>query len=211
MMDKNKLAVDMFNKVALLYEEKYMNVSSYAEGLDLFCESIGNTDVNILELACGPGNITKYLLEKCHQYKILGTDLAPTMIELAKKNCPAADFQILDCRDVTKLNREFDAVMAGFCFPYLNKNEVKTFICDVNQSLKADGIFYISTLHGDYNESGIKKSATSGDEIYFYLYDSAFIEKTLVHCGFEIIYSKIQSDLTQKEEVIDLIIVAKKK
>jgi ubiquinone/menaquinone biosynthesis C-methylase UbiE len=70
-MDKNKLAVNMFNKAAKLYEEKYMDVSSYTEGLDVFCEKLGYKDANILELGCGSGNITRYLTNKCLFYVYL--------------------------------------------------------------------------------------------------------------------------------------------
>lgn len=210
-MDKNKLAVDMFNKAASVYEEKYMDVSSYTESLDLLCESIGYKHANILELACGPGNVTKYLIEKCNKYKILGTDLAPAMIELAKVNCPGVKFQILDSREISKLGRTFDAIVSGFCFPYLNKHEVTEFIVSAKQCLNSEGLLYISTMHGHYDKSGTKKSSTTGDEIYFYLYESTFIEKTLISNGFEIIDLKIQSDLTAKEETTDLIVLAKKK
>lgn len=209
-MDKNKLAVKMFNNRAGLYEKKYMDVSSYAESLDLFCEKLGYKNLSILELACGPGNITKYLLDKCDKYKILGTDLAPAMIDLAKKNCPLATFQILDCREISNLDRDFDAIVSGFCFPYLDQDEVKTLIFDAKESLKPEGLLYISTIHGDYKESGIKKSSTSGDEVYFFYHDRDFIEKNLIKSGFEIIETKVQPDSTQ-EEVTDIIILAQKK
>lgn len=209
-MDKNKLAVNMFNNGASLYEKKYMDVSSYSESLDQLCEGLGFRDADILEIACGPGNITKYLLERCPKFQILGTDLAPAMIELARKNCPSAVFEVLDCRDFSKLGRTFDAIVAGFCFPYLNQDEVRSLIYDANKSLKTDGLLYISTMHGDYEESGVKKSSTSGDEIYFYYHKDSFIEETLVNNGFEIIDLKIQIDSTQNE-VTDLIVLAKKK
>ena len=42
----------------------------------------------LFEIGCGPGNITKYLIYKNPNYKILATDAAPNMIALAKKNNP---------------------------------------------------------------------------------------------------------------------------
>lgn len=209
-MDKNKLAVNMFNKAAKLYEEKYMDVSSYSASLDLFCEKLGYNNADILELACGPGNITKYLKDKCPEYKILGTDLAPAMIELAKANCPSEKFQILDCREIAQLNKTFDAIISGFCFPYLNKEEVINFISAAKHTLNPEGLLYISKMHGDYKESGIKKTSTSGDEVYFYLHESAYLEQSLSRNGFEIIDLRIKADLTQKEEAADIVILAKR-
>lgn len=209
-MDKNKLAVNMFNKGAGLYETKYMDVSSYAPTLDLLCEKIGNESASILEVACGPGNITKYLLDKCDKYEILGTDLAPAMIDLARKNCPSATFQILDCRDISRIERVFNAVVSGFCFPYLDQSEVRSLILDAKESLSSEGLLYISTMHGEYKESGVKKSSTSGDEVYFYYHSQSFLEETLIQSGFEIIDLRLQSDPSEFE-VMDLIVLAQKK
>jgi len=44
-----------------------------------------NEQAKVLELACGPGNITKCLLSKRPDLEILATDIAPNILELAKK------------------------------------------------------------------------------------------------------------------------------
>ncbi|MBC7864483.1 MAG: class I SAM-dependent methyltransferase, partial [Bacteroidia bacterium] len=62
-MDKTKIAVTIFNKNANGYQNKFMDVNLYADTFDLFCNSIKNENAEILEIACGPGNITKYLLK----------------------------------------------------------------------------------------------------------------------------------------------------
>ena len=208
-MDKSKAAVEMFNKMAKLYEARYMNVESYAESFKLFCEQLDKADATILELGCGPGNVTKYLLDRNPQYKILATDLAPNMIEVAKINCPTATFQIMDCRQSSVLHKKFDAVMAGFCLPYLAKDEVLDLFQSVNDLLSAEGIFYLSTMDGNHSKSGIQKSS-SGEEVFIHYYDDGFLKGALVGNGFEIIKTWIQPDLTQKQETTDLIILAKK-
>ncbi len=206
-MDKSKAAVDMFNKMAKLYEARYMNVDSYAESLNLFCNQLNRENASILELACGPGNLTKYLLDRNPKLKILGTDLAPNMIELAKTNCPAASFQIMDSRKLSFLTGTFDAIIVGFCLPYLAKEEVLELICSVKNLLSPGGIFYLSTMEDDYKNSKIQKSS-SGDEVFVYYYDRQFLEGALQSEGFKIINMWAQLDLTQKEETTDLIFLA---
>ena len=122
-MDKTKLAVDVFDKLANLYQAKFMDVSLYHDTFDMFCNNITKQNADVLELACGPGNITHYLLSKRSDFKLLGTDLAPNMIELAKINNPSAQFQLLDSRDIRKLNKTYDAIMCGFILPYLSKED----------------------------------------------------------------------------------------
>src|SRR6185295_3669822 len=99
-MDKTKIAVNIFNKHASKYQDKFMDVNLYAGSFDFFCDAAKKQNAKILEIACGPGNITSYLLNKRPDFKILGIDLAPNMIALAKINNPKADFQLMDCRDI---------------------------------------------------------------------------------------------------------------
>ncbi|MBK6527930.1 MAG: hypothetical protein IPG07_21680 [Crocinitomicaceae bacterium] len=63
-MDKTKIAIEVFDKGAELYQEKFMDLKNYHASFDVFCESVKKENAEILELGCGPGNITKYLLSK---------------------------------------------------------------------------------------------------------------------------------------------------
>lgn len=208
-MDNSKIAVEMFDRMAQLYAAKYMNVDSYAECLNQFCEQLNAVDASILELACGPGNLTKYLLDRHPNLKILATDLAPNMIEVAKTNCPSATFQIMDCRKLATLATTFDAIIVGFCLPYLSKDEVLELIRSSKNSLCPSGILYLSTMEGNYGSSRFQKSS-SGDEVFVHYYDRQFLEETLQTQGFEILNSWSQPDLTQKDKTTDLILLARK-
>jgi len=152
-MNKTQIAVNIFDKCVSLYQDKFMDVSLYHSGFDLFCNSIKKQNAEILELACGRGNITKYLLDKRPDFKILGTDLAPNMLALAKKNNPTAEFQLLDSREILKLNKTYDAIMCGFCLPYLTKEEAIQLMEDAAKILNANGVIYISTMEDDYSKS----------------------------------------------------------
>ena len=103
-MDKYEITVGTFNKLADAYQEKYMHFDFYFDTYDTFCELVTNDSAAILEVACGPGNITKYLLNKRPGFKIEGIDLAPNMVELAKVNNPTASFQVMDSRKVSVIN-----------------------------------------------------------------------------------------------------------
>jgi ubiquinone/menaquinone biosynthesis C-methylase UbiE len=70
-MDKTKIAVKIFDSSAHVYQDKFMNVDLYRESLDLFCDTIVKENASVLELACGPGNVTKHLLQKRPDFKIL--------------------------------------------------------------------------------------------------------------------------------------------
>ena len=139
-MDKNKAAVQIFNKLANLYQEKFMNVELYTDSFKFLCYTISKENPEILELACGPGNITKHLLTLRPDFKILGTDLSSNMIELAKTNNPSAEFEVMDSREVSGLSKSFDAIICGFLLPYLSKEEAIEVIRDYASILNRAGL-----------------------------------------------------------------------
>lgn len=208
-MNQTKIAVDIFNKLATGYQDKFMDVSLYHDSLDVFCHSIPKQNAEILELACGPGNITKYLLEKRPDFKILGSDLAPNMIELAKINNPTADFELMDCRAITSLAKKYDGMLCGFGLPYLSKEEAIQFIKDANQKLNSNGVLYISTMEDDNSKSGFKTGST-GDKMYQNFHQADYLTKALEDNGFKIINLQRKNYFYNQQDTTDLIIIATK-
>jgi len=208
-MDKNQTAVAIFNKNANLYQDKFMDVNLYGNSFDLFCSTL-KKDAEILELACGPGNITKYLLDKRPDFKILGTDLAPKMVELAKINNPTAEFELMDCREIVKLEKKYDAIMCGFCLPYLSREEALQLIADASHILKPGGVIYISTMEDDYAKSAFKKGST-GEEIFMHYHQADYLTQALKENKFMVIDLKRQ-DYPEKDgtKTTDLILIAEK-
>ncbi len=209
-MDKNKIAVGVFDKHATLYQEKFMDVNLYGDTFDFFCDTIKKQDADLLEIACGPGNITKYLLNKRPDLKIFGIDLAPAMIELAKINNPTAEFHLMDCRQIGTITKKFDAIMCGFCLPYLTKDETIKLLSDASILLNSKGVLYISTMEDDYNKSGFKKGST-GDEIFMHFYQADFLTLILKKNNFNILkLDRKEYDITDETKTTDLILIAEK-
>jgi ubiquinone/menaquinone biosynthesis C-methylase UbiE len=209
-MDKSKQAVEVFNKLAKGYEEKFMNVDHYASTFDFFCDSIKKQNASILELACGPGNVSKYILNKRPDFKLLGTDLAPNMIELAKKNNPDAKFELMDCRDITNIQQKFDGILFAFGLPYLNKEEALKFISDSALLLNKDGVLYLSTMEDDNSKSEFKKGST-GDEIFMNYHEGKYLIRALEASGLKILQLKRQDyKNTDGTMSVDLILIAQR-
>ena len=161
MLERNQESVETYNKSAENYSEKFMNMDLYNDTYDKFCELIKTENANILEIASGPGNVTKYLLNKNSSFNILGIDLAENMVELSKKNNPKANFEVFDCREILKLEKTFDAIMCAFCMPYLSNNECEKLILDSSKILNENGLIYISTMEDNYEKSGYELTSFS--------------------------------------------------
>lgn len=210
-MDKSQIAAAVFDKRASEYQHKFMDVSHYGRSFDLFCNSIRAKNAEILEIACGPGNITAYLLNKRKDFNILGLDLAPNMIVLAGENNPTASFQLMDCRDIVQLNKKFDGIMCGFCLPYLSKEEAIQLIADASALLNPGGIFYLSTMEADYQQSGWQSNSL-GDQIYMHYHQADYLCTTLEKYNFNIIsIERQQVPVADAANSVDLIIIAQMK
>lgn len=211
-MDKTKIAVNVFNKSAKEYQDRFMEVDLYNDSFDIFCNNITTENAEILELACGPGNITKYLLRKRPDFKILGTDLAPNMIELAKANNPSAEFQLMDCRDIRLLDKKYDGIICGFALPYLSRAASEKLIEDAFKTLHPNGVLYISTMEEtEDNKSGFKSSSSGEYRAYIYYHQAAYLMDALQKSGFRIInFQRQDYPTTDGTKTVDLLIIAQK-
>jgi len=202
----------VFDKYAVQYQQKYMDLHPFHDSFDFFSKNINKSTADILELGCGPGNITQYLLNKNPTYNILGIDLAKNMIALAKKNNPAAEFQVMDCRDINSLSQKFDGIMAGFCLPYLSKAEALQLIDDATALLHPKGVIYISTMEDDYaNSEFVASSTDDGEELFIHYHQADYICDCLKKNGFQIIELQRMHHIIEKGQPSkDMIIIAVK-
>lgn len=208
-MDKYEITVGTFDKLAGEYQAKYMDFDFYFDTYDTFCDLVIERNAKVFEIACGPGNIAKYLLKKRPDYQIHGIDLSPNMVALAKENNPTATFKVMDCRNISSVNKEFDAIICGFCTPYLSKADVINLIKDVREILKVDGMLYISTMEDENYRSGFQTSS-DGDQVYIHYHQYEHIEKNLKSNGFKIInVQRKQFPVENSDPTTDLFIYAK--
>lgn len=178
---------DAFEKSAKIYQDKFMDVSLYAGPLNTFCNNITTNNADILDIACGPGNITKYLLDRKPDYDILGIDFSPKMLDLAQHNNPGAKFRLMDCREIDRIEKKFDGITCGFCLPYLTPEEAIELIVHTSRLLKPGGVFYLSTMEeNDDNKSRYQISGT-GDQVYVIYHREDYLTKALQENNFEVI------------------------
>lgn len=199
----------IFNKYADGYEAKYMNVSLYHNSLDLFCGNLKD-NARVLEIGCGPGNITRYLLSKRPDLKLLGTDIAENMIALAAKNNPETEFKVMDCRKIGQMDQKFDGVVGAFCLPYLSKEEALKLIDDISGMLNPGGVFYLSTMEDSYEKSGYEGSDSDEDKLYINYHESGYLKEALEQNNLELLKSFMLKNPANKPGVEDLILVARK-
>jgi ubiquinone/menaquinone biosynthesis C-methylase UbiE len=211
-MDTFGISVKKFDEFASEYAERFMNIDSYHAHFDRFCDLTRNKQPKILELACGPGNVTRYLKQRFRDSEIIAIDLAPRMIDIAKRTVSGVDFRVMDVREIKTLNIQFDSIMCSFCLPFLSKKDTFQLISNCAKRLVNKGILYISTMEGDESKAGFESTSFSGDsKVYFNYHKQYDLEKALIANGFTIEHNIRQDYIEPNGSItIDLILIAKK-
>nr|WP_279346156.1 class I SAM-dependent methyltransferase [Gramella oceanisediminis] len=185
-----------------------MDVGLYHEGLDQFLNQLKTKHASLLEIGCGPGNLTRYLLSRNQNLKILGIDFAENMIPLAIKNNPQAEFRLMDSRDILSLQQQFDGIVCGFCIPYLKKEEVVKLIRDISSLLKPEGVLYLSTMEAFEDRSGIAYSDSAEESMEINYYQFEFLEALLKKQSLKILFKTRLDNPSNPEDVKDLVLLA---
>jgi len=209
-VDKYQTTFETWNKMAKPYNEKFAGMDLYDDTYLSFLGLVKTHGASVLEVGCGPGNITKYLLSRRPDLKITATDVAPNMVSLAKEINPSANCVLLDCRNVDSLKEKFDAFVCGFCMPYLSKEDCEKLIRDFSSLSKPGAIIYLSTIEGDYSDSGYE-AGSGGDKCYVYYHNEDFICGLLSKNGFKVV-NKSRKDFSHSSHKSNshLIIIATK-
>lgn len=208
-MDHCAITASAFHKHAEMYRDKYMDLTMYDDYYRQFCEALRPGRARVLDAACGPGTVARYLKAQRPELDLLGIDLAPRMVELARVAVPRAHFAVHDCRCLAELQAPFDGIICAFGLPYLSIEEAKAFIKAAGQALVPDGVFYLSTMLGKPEDSGVQRSST-GEEVFVYFHSEEEIFASLQACRFAILNQvKIPSPAAALKKTTDLLVIAK--
>ncbi|MBX2931977.1 MAG: class I SAM-dependent methyltransferase [Chitinophagaceae bacterium] len=209
-MDRYKETFDTWDNIASIYQDKFMDLDLYNDTYDYICNSVTKQKAKLLEIGCGPGNITKYLLTQRPDFDIFGIDIAPNMIELAKKNNPTANFAVMDSRQIRSLDKKYDGIISGFCLPYLSQIESNELISNSYDLLNDNGLFYLSFVEGDPDKSAFKVG--SGGRVYFNFHNLDDLKTQLIKTKFDDIKTfRVKYKTSETEFDIHTILTAKKK
>jgi SAM-dependent methyltransferase len=186
-IDLSNIAV--YNRYAESYNLSVAQLKNYEESYNQIIQLLPE-QAQILDLACGPGNISGYLKDKNPGYSITGVDYSQSMIDLAQKRIPDGKFICSAIQLYEFPFNRFDCVILGFGLPFIPWNHVSHIISSIRGALRISGIFYLSFMEGKH--SGAEKTSFTGqDELYFYYHQRSEIKKNLKNNSFKIIHESL--------------------
>jgi len=208
-MDKTQRTVIAYDQISEIYAYKFMNFELYTKRIKEFIEVLNIKD-NILDLGCGPGNVSKQLTLCGKDICVTGIDLSENMLKLAKQNVPNATFYCQDIRTINFTEKSFDAIILSFCIVHLYDDEMEELIEKVSGYLKENGKLYLSFIEG--RKKGFETTSFSKEAIFFNDYLTEDIELILENNGMDI-FKIIKQDYPEPDGIFatDVFIFAEKK
>jgi predicted TPR repeat methyltransferase len=183
-MDINqKHTIKSYDNSAHDFMEKIGALNNYNDAYD-FLVNLTKENHNILDLACGPAQISSYINRRIN-INITGVDLSNEMLKIAQKLLHKGIF-IEDSIITFEDGLKYDLIIIGFGIPYLNSGQVKDCIKNSVSLLKSDGNIYVSFMEG--NKQGFEETSFGGEnKFYLYYHQKDEIKKILENNGIEII------------------------
>src|SRR5207244_3708586 len=68
---------------------------------------------NVLDLGCGPGNLTRLLAERWPEATVRGSDSSEAMIDQARRDVPGIGFEVADLRDWASGSDQVDVLVSN--------------------------------------------------------------------------------------------------
>lgn len=204
------VSVATFNRLADRYAEKYFHLDMYDTYLDRFVKRIVSHGASVLDVACGPGNVSAYLAKVRPDLKLVGIDLAEGMVKQARLRVPSAEFWVKDCRQIGELEQVFDASAFAFGLSYLTDDDANRFFSSLNSTLADSALLYLSTITGEPSWSGFETS-NNGDRVYMKYRGVDDVVSMVERAGYSVDFTEvIASPVYAPKLTQDLILIAQR-
>lgn len=208
--DVCRVTVATFDRLADRYAELYFHLDMYDRYLERFAKTIESPGASVLDVACGPGNVSAYLAKVRPDLRLVGIDLAEGMIRQARSRVPSAEFLVKDCRCIDQLERVFDASAFAFGLSYLTDDDARRFFTSLNDSLTESATLYLSTITGEPGWSGFE-TTNDGDRVYLEYRSVSDIVSMVERAGFRVdVMDVIQSPANASKSTQDLVLIAQR-
>ncbi|MCP3967653.1 MAG: class I SAM-dependent methyltransferase [Lentisphaerae bacterium] len=158
-------------------------------GLECSIDYLFNTlpdKAKVLDVGCGAGRPVASLLSK--KFDVLGIDISPEQIKLAQKNCPQAEFQVLDMVEADFPLESFDAIVSFYALFHINRELHYTVLQKFYNWLENKGKIIISVVDGD--KPGYTEDDFFDTKMYWSHYSLPKYYEMLEKIGFKLVQAE---------------------
>jgi ubiquinone/menaquinone biosynthesis C-methylase UbiE len=206
-MDKSQFAVDTYNKIAEIYTDKYFNDLADIPYIDKFLSKL-RPKAKILDIGCGPGTFSKYLVEQ--KFIVKGVDLSEQMIQIAKKKVERATFKTMDMRNLQYDEGVFEGLLVAYSLIHIPSSEIPKTMKGFFRVLKRSGYMMI-IAQGGKPDQVVDEPLMAGEKIFINFFTKQRLARFIIDAGFEVVYQK-ETPMKDADSLSDRVIytIAKK-
>jgi SAM-dependent methyltransferase len=159
----------------------------------------------VLDLGCGAGLPSTRALAK--HFQVVGVDISPVQLELARRNVPGAEFIEGDITDVEFADSTFDGVAAFYAISHVPREEHRQLFTDVFRWLVPGGLF-LATLGA--SDAPDWTGEWLGEPMFFSSHDADVNRQLLESAGFELLLDEVLETSEPGGSVSFLWVIAQK-
>jgi malonyl-CoA O-methyltransferase len=139
-IEQRRVAED-FNRAAQSYDEHARLQHTLMSDACLLAGYYFKPNDALLDVGCGTGGFASYALDYDKQWNITGIDIAPAMVEKAKRYAPSI---LANAESIPFEDASFDGVFSGVCMQWITDKE-KAF-SEMARVTKKDGCAIITSF-----------------------------------------------------------------
>ena len=184
MKNKTTETIETYNNIVNEYSDffktKFPDGSvQFQKEMDILIDIL-DSDSKILDVGTSIGLYPKYILENSNKkFNIVGIDAAENMIKAAIKNVPAAQFKVMDMRNMNFAPDSFNAIICLATLIHVDDTEAYKILEKLDIILKKRGIIIINVqeyINGE-KELYVKEPFNPRFNTYFNRYKKDFFIK----------------------------------
>jgi 2-polyprenyl-3-methyl-5-hydroxy-6-metoxy-1,4-benzoquinol methylase len=132
---------DTYNRIAHDWHKDHMNDTWSIDATESFSKMLPAGSC-VLDVGCAGGLKSRVLVK--NGLRVVGIDTSEAFIEIAKREVPEGDFRVMDMRDVSSLDGEFDGIFILASLLHIPKLDVHRALSGLTAKLKIGGYIYVA-------------------------------------------------------------------
>lgn len=181
-----------YNKIARDWVKDHHADSWWIDGTDTYLSYIP-PHASILDVGCGAGEKSKYLLGRGHI--VTGIDFSEEMIAIAKEQVPTGKFIVGDIIQPLDLHESFDGIFAQAVLLHIPKDRIIGVLKNILAPLAPGGYFYAAVKEakqGSPDEAILKENDYGYEyERFFSYFTASELRGYLQGIGMKMVYDSL--------------------
>lgn len=200
-MDKNKVAITTYEKIADIYSKQYFDDLTDSPYIDKFLEKLPRMG-EIIDVGSGPGQFSQYMAQK--GFGVVGIDYSKEMLEIAKQKVPNIQFQYMDMRNLEFDEASFDGLLSAYSLIHISTEEIPNTLKGFYKVLKPGGFLEIIAQKGEPDKT-IDEPFMPSEKMFFNFFTKERLINYLNEAGFQITY-QLEAASQDPDSVSDKVI-----